>query len=118
MSERDQEWRTIGAKLKAAREYVGLSQDEAAVGVGLSRPAISLIENGRRKVDAVELARFSDLYQQSVEALTGRSSAEPLPENVQALARAASGLSVEDREQLLTFARFLQNKPSKSETDA
>lgn len=111
MSEPQEEWRLIGANLKAAREYVGLSQDEAAIGVGIARSAISLIENGRRKVDAVELAKFSDLYQQSVEALTGRGTSQPLPENVQALARAATELSREDREQLLTFARFLQNKP-------
>tara|TARA_R110002049_G_scaffold32139_8_gene107561 strand:+ start:5034 stop:5390 length:357 start_codon:yes stop_codon:yes gene_type:complete len=118
MSKPEEAWQIIGAKLRAAREYVGLSQDEAASGVGLARPAISLIENGRRKVDAVELAKFSDLYQQSVEALTGRVASQPLPENIRALARAATELSSEDREQLLTFARFLQNRPAGEGPDA
>lgn len=110
MSEAPTEWELLGKKLKAAREYLDLSQDEAAAAVGLSRSAISLIENGRRKVDAVELSRFADLYSQSIESLTGRASLPDLPESVHALARAATELSDEDRDQLLSFAKFLQNR--------
>ncbi|MEP0315138.1 MAG: helix-turn-helix transcriptional regulator [Hyphomonas sp.] len=110
MSKSQTEWALLGGKLKAAREYLDLSQDEAATAVGLPRSAISLIENGRRKVDAVELSRFSDLYSQSIESLTGRVASPSLPESVHALARAATELSDEDRDQLLTFARFLQNR--------
>ena len=104
------EWEILGQRLKAARDYLDLSQDDAANAVGLPRSAISLIENGRRKVDAVELAQFSDLYSQSIESLTGRAASPVLPESVHALARAATELSNEDREQLLSFAKFLQNK--------
>ncbi|MAB11755.1 helix-turn-helix transcriptional regulator [Hyphomonas sp.] len=110
MSKSRTEWETLGQRLKIAREYLDLSQDEAANAVGLPRSAISLIENGRRKVDAVELARFSDLYSQSIESLTGRTAPPVLPESVHALARAATELSDEDREQLLSFAKFLQNR--------
>jgi len=110
MGKSENDWQAIGSRLKAAREYLDLSQDEAASAVGLPRSAISLIENGRRRVDAVELSKFSDLYSQSIESLTGRVVADPLPESVDALARAAKGLSDEDREQLLNFARFLQNR--------
>jgi transcriptional regulator with XRE-family HTH domain len=114
MSDAIEKWRQIGDRLRRAREYLELKQDEAAVAVGLSRSALSLVENGRRKVDAVELARFADVYGQSIEALTGVAETKPLPESVQALARAATELSSEDREELLRFAEFLQLRAPRS----
>ncbi|TIL83162.1 MAG: helix-turn-helix transcriptional regulator, partial [Mesorhizobium sp.] len=95
------------------REYVELKQDEAADAVGISRSAISQIENGRRKVDAVELGNFARLYGQTIEYLTGEAATEQLPASVTALARAAKGLSDADREELLRFAEFLQARPAK-----
>ena len=114
MSEETDKWRQIGDRLRQAREYLELKQEEAAEAVGLSRSALSLVENGRRKVDAVELARFAEIYGQSIEALTGTAETPPLPESVQALARAATELSAEDRDELLRFAEFLQLRSPRS----
>lgn len=114
MTDEPDRWREIGERLRQAREYLELKQEEAALAVGLSRSALSLAENGRRKVDAVELSRFAQVYGQSIEALTGVAEAKPLPENVQALARAATELSTEDRAELLRFAEFLQLRGPKS----
>lgn len=114
MSDEMEKWRQIGDRLRQAREYLELKQEDAALAVGLSRSALSLIENGRRKVDAVELARFAELYGQSIEALTGVAQTAPLPESVQALARAATELSADDRVELLRFAEFLQTRPPRS----
>lgn len=108
MSDESQKWRAIGERLRQAREYLELNQEEAADAISISRSALSLIENGRRKVDAVELARLAQVYGQSIEALTGVAKTFPLPENVQALARAATELSSDDRAELLRFAEFLQ----------
>ncbi len=108
MSDDTEKWRQIGERLQQAREYLELKQEDAAVAVGLSRSALSLVENGKRKVDAVELAKFAKVYGQSIEALTGVAETKPLPENVQALARAATELSPGDRAELLRFAEFLQ----------
>lgn len=113
MSDESNEWRKMGERLRQAREYLELKQDEAAEAVGLSRSALSLAENGRRKVDAVELARFASVYGQSIEALSGVAKTPPLPESVQALARAATELSADDRAELLRFAKFLQLKDPK-----
>ena len=110
MSDEEIKWARIGERLKNAREYLELSQDEVANALGLKRPAISKIENGKRKVDAVELGQFSNLYEQSIESLTGTAPDVPLPQNVKALARAATDLSTDDREKLLDFAKFLQNR--------
>jgi transcriptional regulator with XRE-family HTH domain len=114
MSDETEKWRQIGDRLRQAREYLELKQEEAALAVGLSRSALSLAENGRRKVDAVELARFAKVYGQSIEALTGVAETRPLPESVQALARAATELSADDRAELLRFAEFLQTRAPRS----
>ena len=110
MSDGPAKWRDIGDRLRRAREYLELTQEEAAGAIGLSRSALSLVENGRRKVDAVELARFAEVYAQSIESLTGAAATGPLPENVQALARAAKTLSASDRDELLRFAEFLRQR--------
>jgi transcriptional regulator with XRE-family HTH domain len=110
MSGETRQRKEMGDRLRTAREYLELSQEEAADAVGMSRSALSLVENGRRKVDAVELARFAEVYGQSIESLSGVAETVPLPENVQALARAAKELSSEDRDELLRFAQFLQTR--------
>lgn len=114
MSDEATQWRSIGERLRQAREYLELKQEEAAEAVGLSRSALSLVENGRRKVDAVELSRFAQVYGQSIEVLTGAVETPPLPESVHALARAATELSTDDRAELLRFAEFLQARPTRS----
>jgi transcriptional regulator with XRE-family HTH domain len=114
VSDEAESWRRIGDRLRQAREYLELKQEEAAEAVGLSRSALSLVENGRRKVDAVELARFAEVYGQSVGVLSGTAETPPLPDSVQALARAAAKLSAEDRDELLRFAEFLQGRRPRS----
>ena len=49
-------------RLKEARKYLKLSQEFVAHQMHLSRPTISAIESGQRKVTAEELAGFSKLY--------------------------------------------------------
>ena len=46
-------------RLKEARKYLKLSQEFVARQMCLSRPTISAIESGQRKVTADELAKFS-----------------------------------------------------------
>jgi transcriptional regulator with XRE-family HTH domain len=117
MADETMQWKQLGDRLRQAREYVEMKQEVAAEAVGMPRPALSLIENGRRKVDAVELARFAALYNQSIESLTGTAELPPLPENVRALARAATKLSANDRSELLRFAEFLQARDGKGSSD-
>jgi len=101
----------IGARLKSAREYLELSQDEVAKALGLPRTAISMIENGQRKVDAIELKKLAEIYQQPITHFTGEQVAStPMSESVQHLARAAAKLTDTDREELLRFAEFLKSR--------
>lgn len=100
----------LGRRLREAREYVGLSQEEVAFALSISRPAVGNIEAGSRKVEAFELNKLSELYGRTVDyLLTGDSPAEDV--RVAFLARATKGLSEGDMEELARFAAFLKNSP-------
>lgn len=62
----------ICGKIKALRTKVGISQLRLAELLGVSRPAISQIENGARKVSAVELDRLAEIFNVSVNSLLDR----------------------------------------------
>ena len=96
-------------RLRAAREYLGLSQEEVAQRIGLPRPAISQIENGNRRVDAIELATLARLYQRPASHFTGEESVAEAP-HLEMLKRAATELSQKDREEVLRFAEFLRDR--------
>lgn len=99
----------LARRLKEAREYLELSQDEVAGVLKVPRSAISLIEAGQRRVEALELQRLAAIYQRPIGYFTGENP-EPaaLPETVQHLARTAAKLTDRDREELQRFAEFLQ----------
>lgn len=99
----------LAKRLREAREYLELSQDEVAGALNVPRSAISLIETGARRVEALELQRLAEIYQRPIGYFTGENS-EPaaLPEAVQHLARTAAKLTERDREELQRFAEFLQ----------
>ncbi|MGQ0774183.1 MAG: helix-turn-helix domain-containing protein [Pseudonocardiales bacterium] len=61
----------MGKRLRSAREYVGLSQDDVAEYLDLSRPAVTNMEAGNRKVSADELARLARLYRRPYEYFIG-----------------------------------------------
>jgi transcriptional regulator with XRE-family HTH domain len=108
-SKQDFERNDLARLLKDAREYLELSQDEVAKELGVPRTAISLIESGQRKVDALELQKLARLYQRPVGYFTGEEiTSSGLPEEVAHLARAASKLSDQDRQQLAQFAEYLR----------
>lgn len=99
----------LGARLREAREYLGLSQDEVAKYLGIPRTALSHIESGQRRIDALELKKVALLYKRPVAYFTGEAQADgSLPDDVAHLARAASGLSERDRQELNRFADYLR----------
>lgn len=56
----------LGRRIRLAREEALLSQDAVAQHLELPRSAVSLIESGKRKVDSLELERFSRLVGKSI----------------------------------------------------
>jgi transcriptional regulator with XRE-family HTH domain len=101
----------LGVRLKEAREYRGFLQEEVAKYLDVPRSAISLIESGARRVDVLEMRKLAQLYECSIEELTGEMPLEETgPNSIKMVARAAADLSPEDRSEVLRFAQFLKTR--------
>lgn len=97
----------IGSRLKEAREYLGISQEEAALSAEVSRSAISLIESGQRKLDSVELMALAKLYQRPMAYFTEDDYSVDIDPKAAVFARSFSDLSENDQNELKQFAEFL-----------
>jgi transcriptional regulator with XRE-family HTH domain len=107
----------LGARLREAREYLGLSQDEVAKYLGTPRTALTHIESGQRRIDALELKKLAHLYKRPVVYFTGENQTDAgMPEDVAHLARAAAGLSEGDRRELSRFAEYLRSRAQSEES--
>ena len=104
----------LAARLKAAREYRGFSQEDVASHLGIPRSAISLIESGERRVEAIELGRLARLYQTTLQELTD-DVALPDDDSVRMVARLAATLSEDDRREVMRFAQFLSARKERPE---
>jgi transcriptional regulator with XRE-family HTH domain len=113
--DKDDDRKTLGERLREAREYLGFSQDQVATFLGVSRSALSLMESGQRKVDALELKKLAGLYKRSVGYFTGEEEDASIGADVKHLARKVSDLSTEDKEELARFADFLRARKQKKE---
>lgn len=97
----------MASRLREAREYLGLSQEEVASALNLSRPAISNIESGLRKVESLELEQLARLYGKTVDYLL-RGEAPAVEAKIAFAARALHGLSSKDLDEVARFAEFLR----------
>lgn len=105
----EEERRRLGGRLREARKYLGLKQEEVATYLKIPRTALTDIENGHRRVEAIELSRLAKLYRQPVAYFTGEDDASAsLPVDVAHLARKAAELSQQDRDELSRFAEYLR----------
>lgn len=114
MDDDDHEMRQkMGERLREARRYLGLKQDEVATYLKIQRSALSEIEAGNRRVEALELNRLAKLYRQPVTYFMGEDDAAAgLPVDVAHLARQAADLSRKDRDELGRFAEYLRARAS------
>ena len=104
--------KALAERLRTAREYVGLKQDEVARYLSIPRSALSHIETGQRRVDALELSRMARLYQRPLSWFTSEVAPPEtdLPPEIAHVARAAATLSSQDRQELARFADFLKSR--------
>jgi len=63
----------LGTRVRQFRESRGLSQEALAKLLGVSRPTLSLIETGERKLSADEVKRLADIFNVSVDAFFDES---------------------------------------------
>lgn len=111
MSAEDKDARRIemGVRLREAREYLNFSQEEVAIVLGVSRPAVTNMESGSRKVEALELDKLSRLYGRNVTYLLSGEEEVSADDKVAFAARALHGLSGRDLEEVSKFANYLRN---------
>jgi transcriptional regulator with XRE-family HTH domain len=107
----DEAQKRLGQRLRDARDYIGMSQEEAADASRIARASISAIENGSRKVSSLELKTFATLYKRPVDwFLEHTVSDDPLQdEAMRSLFRAARDLSDADKDKVVAFAQFLRH---------
>ena len=100
----------LGDRLRQARRYLGLKQEEVATYLKIPRTALTDIEGGQRRVEAIELARLAKLYRLPVGYFTGEDASAGLTIDVAHLARKAASLSEQDRTELGLFAEYLRSR--------
>lgn len=64
----------IGSRLAFLRDQRGLTQEELATSLGISRAALSHYEKNRREPDTETLGKVADLFQVSIDYLVGRTN--------------------------------------------
>ena len=101
----------LGEKLRDSRKYIGLNQEDVAQHLKIPRTALGEIENGQRKVEAIELTRLAKLYKQPVSYFIDEEDASAdLPAEAAYLARQAAELSPQDRDELNRFVAYLKTR--------
>lgn len=105
----------LGRRIRLAREEALLSQDAVAQHLKLPRSAVSLIEGGKRKVDTLELEKFSRLVGKSILFFFDGSDKEETnqfedddPTQILFSANQVVDIS-KDREQIDRFRKFYKN---------
>lgn len=66
----------IGRRLKAAREDCGLTQEQVAQRLGVSRPTVTQMELGNRPVTSLELEKLAYLYGRDIRDFLGETFEE------------------------------------------
>lgn len=66
----------LGARIKELRESRGLTQEELAIALGLSRPAVTKYERDERIPDLITAARIAEFFGVSMDYLCGRKLSE------------------------------------------
>lgn len=62
----------LGAQLTAQRAKRGLTQADVAEALGITQPAVSLIESGRASIPLEGLAKLSEAYRIAPISLVGK----------------------------------------------
>lgn len=75
---------SLGERLKSARLYCGLTQQEVSSKMGISAQALSSWENNRNRPNPEDLIRLSAIYDMTIDALLGNGDKKitGLPNNL------------------------------------
>lgn len=95
--------KTLNERLRDARKNLHLSQVYVSKVIGINRTAVVEIEASNRKVSVDELAKFSELFQISIdELINGRTTEMPIKMFVYSF----EGLDEADQREILNLIEF------------
>lgn len=102
----------LAERLRKMRTFKRLSQEHVAKEIGLSRAALSAIENGKRRVDSLELLALARVYRYPAAFFLGETrqyagAMDPLTELVGQLDDPA-------RAEVYRFAEYLVTRRAKA----
>ena len=76
---------TFNETLIKRRKEVGMTQDDLAEKLGVSRQSVSKWENGECMPDSEKLIKLAEVLEISLDELTGRAERKPAPASQAAL---------------------------------
>ena len=98
-------------KLKIAREFLELTQDQVASALDMTRNSIVNIENNKRSVKSDELYKFSKLYGISMEEIV---SNQEIDVNDIVFEKRFKMLNEKDKKEVINLVNFkINNKEEK-----
>lgn len=103
---------TVPSRLRAAREAAGLSQSQVAKLLGLSRPSVSEMEAGRRRVSLEEARLLAELYRVGLAWLAGQDESEATEndDRIRLAARELGKLKPQDVDSVIQLLRAMKRK--------
>ncbi len=105
-------WKGLPTLLRAARKRAGITTVQAAEELDVRRPAISEMENGKRKVSAEELATLADLYGVSATWLLKRASSAARDDRAELAAQALANMSDAQLDRLSVAIKIVRERRS------
>lgn len=99
----------LGARLRAAREWAGLTQEEAASALGVTHALISYWENDRRTPGLGHLTRLAEIYGTTVTNLLDPAHEEPAGPQPALLFRDLRDLAPQTQVRLRQWIAFLDD---------
>lgn len=93
---------------RKARKNLGLTQEDVAEKVGVTRPAYIRYETGERECSFSTLRKLADIFGVSTDYLLGNDAAPPLPAGESRLLELFRSLPDASKQALLMVAQQLQ----------
>ena len=94
---------TINERIKEFRNQLHLSQEYVASFLGINRSTYTQMENGKRKVLAEEIAKLSELFGVSADALINDNE---MSQPATVFARSFDKLDERDQAEIMSLIRF------------
>lgn len=106
----------LGQKIKQLRESRDLNQAEMAKKIGLSRVAVSMIESGKRDLEALELAKIAKVFNIPVDFLLRNEESAPPKKESRALGKKLEFKKDKLKDIILYILNKCGGKPNIGET--